>query len=115
MNENTNIGVVQDIKDPSRPETSEWGLTFTWASDESEQVPSPEEIRQEWKSRSLILSEPFKSIFLQVNDETKIWCERLSHWPTVPWDNRHGTVTLAGDAAHPMTYRELPETDNGWN
>ncbi|RMZ79258.1 hypothetical protein DV737_g3532, partial [Chaetothyriales sp. CBS 132003] len=28
---------------------------------------------------------------------------KLQDWPTQAWDNRNGRVTLAGDAAHPMT------------
>ena len=51
-------------------------------------------------------AEPFKSIYTSLPQGTKIWCDRLSQWPTIPWDNRAGRVTLAGDAAHPMTFRE---------
>ena len=30
---------------------------------------------------------------------------RLTEWPTVKWNSLPGKITLAGDAAHPMTFR----------
>jgi len=51
---------------------------------------------------------PFHECFLTIPEGTKVWHNRLSYWPTKPWDSRNGLVTLAGDAAHPMTFRTSP-------
>lgn len=36
-------------------------------------------------------------------DDTQVLELKLQDWPTKAWDNRNGTVTLAGDSAHAMT------------
>ena len=70
-------------------------------------LTNPAEIRGLWNQFGEMLAEPFRSALLSIPPETVIWCERLSQWPTVAWGQNQGTVTLAGDAAHPMTYRKL--------
>ncbi|TFK46524.1 FAD/NAD(P)-binding domain-containing protein [Heliocybe sulcata] len=49
-------------------------------------------------------SEPFRSAFMSLPDSHPVWHVKLSYWAPLPWDNRSGRITLAGDAAHPMTY-----------
>jgi len=66
---------------------------------------SGSEILKDLKERAEPFAEPLRSIFQSIPDGTTAWHNRLSLWPTQPWDNRSGTVTLAGDAAHPMTFR----------
>lgn len=46
---------------------------------------------------------PFREAFSTIPAGTKVWHNRLTYWPTKPWDGK-GLVTLAGDAAHPMTF-----------
>ncbi len=48
---------------------------------------------------------PFNEAFATIPEGTMVWHNRLSLWPTKPWDSRGGRVTLAGDAAHAMTFR----------
>lgn len=55
-------------------------------------------------------AEPWKSAFEWIPDDiTTAWYTKLSHWdPALPehkWDNQGGLITLAGDAAHPMTFQ----------
>lgn len=69
-------------------------------------MTDPAEIRKAWNEKSEQTAEPFRSALLSLPDDAVIWSERLAQWPTVAWDNKQGTVTLAGDAAHPMTYRK---------
>lgn len=59
------------------------------------------------KHRASAFAEPFSSAIASISDGTKVWGGVLYDWPTPleGWDNRRGTVTLAGDAAHPMTPR----------
>lgn len=79
-------------------------LHLGWRSDTSQPLPSTEETEREWRERSTKLAEPFRSMYSNVQGDLKHPCDRLAQWPTLAWDNHQGTVTLAGDAAHPMTY-----------
>lgn len=72
-------------------------------------LTTPAEIRNAWDHWAELLADPFRSALLSLPQDAVIWRERLSQWPTVAWDNiDRGSVTLAGDAAHPMTFRKLP-------
>ncbi|CAD6593135.1 MAG: hypothetical protein ASARMPREDX12_006858 [Alectoria sarmentosa] len=96
--------VVHDIPDHERPETWEWRPTITFWREGSDQLTNAAEIRKTWNENSEKMAEPFRSALLSLPDDAVIMCERLSQWPTMGWDNKQGSVTLAGDAAHPMTY-----------
>lgn len=96
---------VHDVPDESRPETWVWMFSYTWRDDSGKDIKDPEEIRKMWDKWNPLLGEPFKSAFTSAREHVTLWCDRVGQWPTVAWDNRKGRVTLAGDAAHPMTYR----------
>lgn len=81
---------------------------MTWLSDEHEPLYEGDAILAEFKRRASAFAEPFRSSALSLPDDTKIWHSRLSYWETQPWDNHNGTVTLAGDSAHSMTFRKSP-------
>ena len=51
---------------------------------------------------------PFREAFLTIPEGKVVWHNRLAYWPTMKCDSRGGWVTLAGDAAHPMTFRSSP-------
>ncbi|KAI4119072.1 MAG: hypothetical protein LQ345_000947 [Seirophora villosa] len=95
---------IHDIPDPSKPETWKWMYSLTWPDKDSSTPAGPEAIRQNWVVRAEKLAEPLRSAYLAIASTATIWCDRLAEWPTEPWDNRNGRVTLVGDAAHPMTY-----------
>lgn len=98
---------IHDVPDPEKPETWQWMFSLTWPEDEDSPVPAgTDAIKRAWVSRAEMLAEPFRSAYLAVAPYGTIWCDRLAEWRTEPWDNRNGRVTLAGDAAHPMTYRK---------
>lgn len=56
----------------------------------------------ELKELATHLAEPWRSSLLWIPDETDVACNSISYWPTIPWDSQHGTLTLAGDSAHPV-------------
>jgi 2-polyprenyl-6-methoxyphenol hydroxylase-like FAD-dependent oxidoreductase len=55
-------------------------------------------------------ADPIKSAFLWLPKDQDVWFSMITQWdPSLPehaWDNKDGRVTLAGDAAHPMTFRK---------
>lgn len=83
---------------------------MTFWREGSDQLTNVAEIRKVWNENSERMAEPFRSALLSLPNDAVIWCDRLSQWPTVAWDNKQGSVTLAGDAAHPMTYRKQHTT-----
>ena len=58
------------------------------------------------RERGKLLGPPYNEVYTNMVNVTKAWHSRLSSWPTKSWEGG-GLVTLAGDAAHPMTFREL--------
>ncbi|OOQ88356.1 putative monooxygenase [Penicillium brasilianum] len=53
--------------------------------------------------------DPWRSVFKWMPEDSEVWYSKLRNWdPSLPnhkWDNRQGRITLAGDAAHPMTFQ----------
>jgi hypothetical protein len=77
----------------------------TWRSDTPTGL-SGTAILKDFHERGKTFGSPFKEVFTTVPEGTMVWHNRLSYWPTKSWDSRSGLVTLAGDAAHPMTFRK---------
>ncbi|KAL8720319.1 MAG: hypothetical protein Q9225_002806 [Loekoesia sp. 1 TL-2023] len=103
---------LHDAPDPSNPET--W-VFFHYIS-----FPEPREQISKRKSTADHIAhqkqlakeyaDPFKSAFEWLADDSiTAWYGKLQHWdpgePNHEWDNKEGRVTLAGDAAHPMTFQ----------
>lgn len=57
------------------------------------------------KKKAETFGEPFRSANLWIPEGTPILENKISYWIPIPWDDRNGRITLAGDAAHPMTFR----------
>ncbi len=105
---------VHDIPDPDDPES--WTffhyISFPESSEASSDKTdkSPAEGVAYQKELAKQFADPFKSAFEWMpKDATQAWYGKLRHWdPEAPghkWDNHGGRVTLAGDAAHPMTFQ----------
>ena len=77
------------------------------ANDDGQARISNEALLAAVKSKTSIFADPIKSANAWVPDGTRVQLNRVSYWQPIPWDNRKGSVTLAGDAAHPMTFRKL--------
>ena len=82
----------------------DWMLIQTWIQEEPATL-SGSAIIADMKKRAEACADPYRSIIQAIPDDTKAWHNRLSYWGTQPWDNLGGKVTLAGDAAHAMTFR----------
>jgi hypothetical protein len=94
---------VQDVPDPDNPATWSFQLQTTWHKGQDD-VTSLANL----KAKATTFAEPFRSANLWIPEGTPIYENKLSYWNPIPWDDRNGRITLAGDAAHPMTFRKLP-------
>ncbi|CAK4004220.1 FAD NAD(P)-binding domain-containing [Lecanosticta acicola] len=74
-----------------------------------------DKILEDLKRRAEDFEEGIKFMWKSIPEGTKCWHNRLSHWIPEPWDNHHGTVTLVGDAAHPMTFHRGQGLNNAIN
>jgi hypothetical protein len=86
------------------PAQWKWLLTQTWRSPEPTKLEGPA-VLAKMKEKAKHFASPFREAFLSIPDEAPVWHNRLSNWPTKPWDSRGGRITLVGDAAHPMAFR----------
>jgi len=96
--------------DCSSPNPEDWTFVvlLTWRADEETGLKTDEEILDDMRGRVQHLAYPFKESVTTIPRGTKFWHARLTYWPTKPWDSRGGRVTLAGYAAHAMTFRKFP-------
>lgn len=69
--------------------------------------PTSAQIHRDLEARAETMAEPFRTIFESLPNDVRYYHNQLSYWIPKPWDNRNGTITLVGDAAHPMTFREF--------
>jgi 2-polyprenyl-6-methoxyphenol hydroxylase-like FAD-dependent oxidoreductase len=111
---------LQDAPEVDKPEG--WTFTFyiSWSSsfeqqaEEGKTYGNKERLAQV-KEKSKVYCEPWKSAFEWVPEDQPAWYFDLTVWdPSEPeheWNIRNGRVTLAGDAAHPMSYRTFSAKD----
>lgn len=76
------------------------------ANDDGQTRQSNDALLAAVKSKTSQFADPIKSANQGVPEGTHVYMNRVSYWQPIPWDNRRGSVTLAGDAAHPMTFRK---------
>lgn len=89
----------------TKPGEAIYMFIMSYTSDKDPKELQGPAILSDLKRRALPFADPFKQALLPIPDDSLCSHSRLSYWPTEPWDSRHGTVALAGDAAHPMTFR----------
>ena len=92
--------------DIEKPETWIFYLLVTWPlSSQKEEIEDTSAARlASLRTRMDGWAEPYASAVAWLRDDTVIPSDQLRIWHPKRWDNRGGTVTLAGDAAHSMTF-----------
>lgn len=111
-----NMLSVLDAAESDKPET--WRFNFYVGTQSSIEAQDQEATTRDRlrESKRIVLddeiADPIKSVYEWLSDEVETaYYTKVANWdPSVPehkWDNHDGLVTLAGDAAHPMTYREF--------
>jgi 2-polyprenyl-6-methoxyphenol hydroxylase-like FAD-dependent oxidoreductase len=105
---------LQEAADPEAPETWTFFFYISWASSIETQDKETASFSQQDRLKQLQalateFTEPWKSAAKWLPDDQPCFYLGLTVWdPSLPghgWANQGGKVTLAGDAAHPMTYR----------
>lgn len=100
---------VHDAHGTSQPGDWTFMMIMSWIPSDRDYTPSSVQgpkILSDLKRRAEDFDQGIKSLWQSVPEDTKCWHNRLSYWvpPEEGWDNRNGTVTLVGDACHPMTF-----------
>ncbi|KAK0713299.1 hypothetical protein B0T26DRAFT_753425 [Lasiosphaeria miniovina] len=97
------------VHDCSSANPAEWifMVVVTWPgnnNNDSKELADDAARLDDLRARAQVLTSPFREALASIPPGTRIWHGPLYCWPTQPWDSRGGRVTLAGDAAHPMTF-----------
>ncbi|KAF1986212.1 FAD/NAD(P)-binding domain-containing protein [Aulographum hederae CBS 113979] len=107
---------MQDAPDPDRPENWTFFFYISWPSSIQEQDETAdwtnEQRMKQVKEKSRDFADPWKSAFEWIPDNHPCWYHDMSDWDPAraisdeyPADKHGGKATIAGDAAHTMTYQ----------
>ncbi|PMD19558.1 FAD/NAD(P)-binding domain-containing protein [Hyaloscypha hepaticicola] len=92
---------IQEVPDAQKPETWHFQIMPTWLADGKTHEGGANGLA-ELRELANHLAEPWKSSILWIPETTDVKCNSVSYWPTRHWDSQRGTLTLAGDSAHPV-------------
>jgi 2-polyprenyl-6-methoxyphenol hydroxylase-like FAD-dependent oxidoreductase len=94
-------GSVQDVPDPDKPESWIFQVVNSWIGQRDPAMDNAARLAQ-IKAHASDFAEPFRSATLAMPADTIVTYNTMAYWVPIPWDNKGGRATLAGDAAHPM-------------
>jgi 2-polyprenyl-6-methoxyphenol hydroxylase-like FAD-dependent oxidoreductase len=95
---------------PADPAQWTFMVLLTWPADEPDEQAAlardSDRLLDKIRAMAEPLAFPFDAMVRGIPRGTKSgYTAELNYWLTKPWDGRGGRVTLAGDAAHTMTFR----------
>lgn len=99
------ITTVLKVPDPEKPETWTFQLICSWALDDASDLETQVNRLNEVRVRNSMFADPFGCANAWIPEGTPVSFSRITYWEPVAWDNHDGKISLAGDAAHPMTFR----------
>jgi len=101
------FSIQEVVKDPDGRDSYDAVVGVTWMVEDLEKdaVPrDPIERIAEMKRRAQGFAEPLLTMIMDIPDDSVTSTGlRLADFPPLPWENRNGLVTMAGDSAHTMT------------
>lgn len=101
------IFAVLEVEDPDKPEDWKYQNTMTWKGPPSvDDLKDPRDRVKHAKKIAAEYADPWRAAGTVISDDAVLPLDRGTYWTPKDWDNRDGTITLAGDAAHPMLPRE---------
>lgn len=89
-----------DKPDATKPEAWVFSILAAWKLSDSTDGQSSASQLSDLRKRMYDWADPFKTVVEKLPDDTFIRQNQLRIWPTKPWNNHQGRVTLVGDAAH---------------
>jgi 2-polyprenyl-6-methoxyphenol hydroxylase-like FAD-dependent oxidoreductase len=104
---------IQDATDSTKPESWVFFFYISWPCSLEEQDKTRnwtnEQRLKQAKEFAKEYADPWKSAYEWLADDHPVWYAEMSDWDPGAedhrWNNYEGRVTLAGDAAHTMTYQ----------
>ncbi|KAK1750075.1 monooxygenase [Echria macrotheca] len=93
-----------DKPDLDRPETWVFYVLVTWPIASKEDEENTDNRLERLRAHIDGWADPYKSVVDWLPDDVVIGADQLRIWHPKKWDNRGGRATLAGDAAHSMTF-----------
>ncbi|KFY24346.1 hypothetical protein V493_05297 [Pseudogymnoascus sp. VKM F-4281 (FW-2241)] len=99
---------IQEVPDPEDPSTWSFQLQITSHKGEDDVT-----LLANIKKKAETFAEPFRSANLWIPEGTPVRENKIFSWVPIPWDDRNARITLAGDAAHPMTFQRGQGMNHG--
>ena len=103
---------VHDAEDSDHPENWTFFHYISYGAPPEHHEWDDEKLIQYQKQIATSFADPIKSIYEWMDERSpssSAWFTRIQNWdPSLPehaWTNHEGRVTLAGDAAHPMSFQ----------
>ncbi|KAK0702788.1 hypothetical protein B0H67DRAFT_500050 [Lasiosphaeris hirsuta] len=93
-----------DKPDLERPTTWVFYVLVTWPIASEEDEVNSENRLERLRAHMEGWADPYKSVVEWLADDITIGADQLRIWHPKKWDNQDGRATLAGDAAHSMTF-----------
>ncbi|KAF2399756.1 FAD/NAD(P)-binding domain-containing protein [Trichodelitschia bisporula] len=95
---------ILDKPDLEKPEGWVFYILATWPIQGEEDETNAENRLERLRAKMGGWADPYKSVVEWLDDGVQIGRDALRIWHPVPWENFGGRVSLAGDAAHSMTF-----------